>query len=51
MPFEEAAAKLSCGGSGGDVSGRQMVVLVTGAAGFIGAAAAVQLWDHGHGAH
>ena len=51
MPFERAAAELSCAGSGGgEEGGRNMVVLVTGAAGFIGAAAAMQLRSLGHGA-
>lgn len=51
MPFERAAAELSCaGGGGGEGSRPPMVVLVTGAAGFIGAAAGMQLWNQGHGA-
>lgn len=51
MPFERAAAELSCAGSGGgEEGGRHMVMLVTGAAGFIGAAAAMQLRSLGHGA-
>ena len=50
MPYERVAVELSCAGTGVGASGTQMRVLVTGAAGFIGAAAAMQLYSRGHGA-